>query len=357
MDKILIVEDEKTIRASVAEILSLFDYDVIVAENGKDGYAKSVTEHPDLIICDVMMPEMDGYQLLEELKKDESFETPFIFLTAKVQSDEIRKGMNIGADDYIFKPFKSKDLLNAVRVRLESRKKKERNLIRKTKDLETLVKFMIGHEFKTPMNGIMSMTNLINQNLGDIDEEEFAKFCDYLNVSSNRLLSTFEKVRKFYELQDMESSIILKKDQCNPADMIINIAQTIAEKFNRMDDLEFCSIDDAVLNIKSNLLFSAVYEVIENAFKFSGKQQKVKISAKLNTSLYQITVADNGEKIKAAEISNYQSFQQFNRDKYEQQGLGAGLALAKSIMEQNHGNIIFMDNQPTGIIAIINFKI
>ena len=357
MDKILLVEDEKTIRSSVAEILSLFDYDVVEAENGMDGYAKNLKEKPDLIICDVMMPEMDGYQLLEELKKDESFETPFIFLTAKVQSDDIRKGMSMGADDYIFKPFKSQDLINAVRLRLDNRKKKEKNVIRKTKDLETLVKFMIGHEFKTPMNGIMSMTSFINQNLGVIDDVELAKFCDYLKVSSNRLLSTFEKVRKFYELQEMESIIIRQKDQCNPADMIITISRTIAEKFKRMDDLELGTIEDATLNIKSNLLFSAVYEVIENAFKFSEKNQMVRITSQNNTGIYQISVEDSGNKIRAKELSTYQSFHQFNRDKYEQQGLGAGLALAKSILEQNNGNILFIDNQPNGIIAIINFKI
>ena len=356
MEKILLIEDEKTIRASVAEILSFYNYEVVVAENGKEGFEKCGQENPDLIICDVMMPEMDGYQLLEELKKDESFNTPFIFLTAKVQSDDIRKGMNLGADDYVFKPFKSIDLINTVKVRLEKQKRGVKRLQQRARDLESLVKLMIGHEFNTPMNGIMAMTSFINSNVGKINETEMTNFCEYLNTSTARLQSTFDKVRKLYEVQELEKNILSVKETCDTADLIKSLTESIAAKFKRADDLVLEEIQNTSLTIKSSLLFSAVYEILENAFKFSVKGQPVTVSALSNGSNYQIMISDKGSISSAAELSNYQSFQQFNREKYEQQGLGAGLALSKSILEQNDGSIFFIDNQPNGIIAIINFK-
>lgn len=140
MDKILLVEDETIIRASIAEILRHYEYEVIVAENGKLGLAKALSEKPDLIICDVMMPEMDGFEMLQELRKQPEFDTPFIFLTAKVQADDIRAGMNLGADDYIFKPFKSADLIKAIETRLDKRKLVMKKIEEKTKDLENLIR-------------------------------------------------------------------------------------------------------------------------------------------------------------------------------------------------------------------------
>ena len=101
MYKLLVIEDEKNIRYSIHEILLFSGYEVELAENGLVGLQILKAKKFDLILCDVMMPEMDGFELLETLKKEETFNTPFIFLTAKAQYDDLRTGMNLGADDYI----------------------------------------------------------------------------------------------------------------------------------------------------------------------------------------------------------------------------------------------------------------
>ena len=123
MKKILVIEDEHDIRDSIQEILAFAGYHVILAPNGAAGLMELMRHHYDLIICDVMMPEMDGFSLLATLKKDPSFITPFVFLTAKVQVNDLRNGMNLGADDYLHKPFKSKDLLAAIETRLTKHEK------------------------------------------------------------------------------------------------------------------------------------------------------------------------------------------------------------------------------------------
>ncbi len=120
MKKILLIEDNENIRANTAEILELSNYEVIVAENGKTGLVKAIEHKPDLIICDIMMPELDGYGVLHAVQKNDAIKnTPFIFLTAKTERSDFRKGMELGADDYISKPFSGTELLNAVNSRIK----------------------------------------------------------------------------------------------------------------------------------------------------------------------------------------------------------------------------------------------
>jgi CRP-like cAMP-binding protein len=120
MKKILLIEDNDDVRENTAEILEISNYEVIVAENGKTGVEKALQYLPDLIICDIMMPVLDGYGVLHAIHKNDTVKnTPFIFLTAKTERSDFRKGMELGADDYITKPFSGTELLNAVDSRLK----------------------------------------------------------------------------------------------------------------------------------------------------------------------------------------------------------------------------------------------
>jgi CRP/FNR family transcriptional regulator, cyclic AMP receptor protein len=120
MKKILLIEDNEDVRSNTAEILELSNYEVIVADNGKNGIEKAIQNEPDLIICDIMMPVLDGYGVLHAVHRNEAIKnTPFIFLTAKTERSDVRKGMELGADDYITKPFTGTELLNAVDSRIK----------------------------------------------------------------------------------------------------------------------------------------------------------------------------------------------------------------------------------------------
>ena len=118
--KILLIEDNKEVRENIAEILELSKYQVFTAQNGKEGVELARKNKPDLIICDIMMPVLDGYGVLHLLSKNtDTASIPFIFLTAKADKNDFRKGMGMGADDYITKPFDDTDLLNAIESRLK----------------------------------------------------------------------------------------------------------------------------------------------------------------------------------------------------------------------------------------------
>lgn len=120
MKKILLIEDNVDMRDNIAELLELSGYEMKTANNGKEGVQKAIEFIPDLIICDIMMPELDGYEVLHILSNNPLTETiPFLFLSAKSEGKDMRKGMNLGADDYLTKPFEELDLLNAVETRLK----------------------------------------------------------------------------------------------------------------------------------------------------------------------------------------------------------------------------------------------
>jgi CRP-like cAMP-binding protein/CheY-like chemotaxis protein len=141
MKKILLIEDNLDVRENTEEILLLANYKVVTAANGKIGVELAQREKPDLIICDIMMPELDGYGVLHILSKnDETARIPFIFLTAKTEKSDIRKGMNLGADDYLTKPFDDTDLLNAIEVRLKKHQMQRTNYDANPEGLDNFIK-------------------------------------------------------------------------------------------------------------------------------------------------------------------------------------------------------------------------
>jgi len=145
MKKILLIEDNDDIRNNTAEILELSNYKVIVAENGKIGVEKAIEHTPDLIICDIMMPVLDGYGVLHAVHKNDAIKnTPFIFLTAKTERGDFRKGMELGADDYITKPFNGTELLNAVDSRLKKLDLLKQELIPGLEGLDHLIQTSFG---------------------------------------------------------------------------------------------------------------------------------------------------------------------------------------------------------------------
>lgn len=149
MKKILVIEDQLEVRENIVELLELSNYKVYAGENGKIGVQLATQYQPDLILCDVMMPELDGFGVLRILeRRADTADIPFIFLTAKAEKSDFRKGMNLGADDYITKPFDEVELLDAVEMRLKKGERLKLALAGATPDqkLQTLINEAKGRE-------------------------------------------------------------------------------------------------------------------------------------------------------------------------------------------------------------------
>lgn len=152
MKTVLLIEDNNDIRENMSEILELANYKVLTAPDGKQGVALAIEHVPDIIICDIMMPVLDGYGVIHMLQKNEATcNIPFIFLTAKAERAEIRKGMELGADDYITKPFNGTELLNAIESRLHKAKAAKQNFSPDIAGLNQLITAVGGEEMLTQL--------------------------------------------------------------------------------------------------------------------------------------------------------------------------------------------------------------
>lgn len=195
MKKILIIEDDIPIQQVIADVLENEGFETFTAQNGKDGFKLAKEILPDLIICDVMMPVMDGYEVISTMSKEkETSLIPFIFLSAKVEKDNIRHGMELGADDYLTKPFKIEELLNAVEIRLKKK--------------EILSNFVNGSqekcsEEKVDKDGYLAIKYNGEPKLVKVDSINcITAFADYSNVFTidgkrlivRRLLKEWEKI-------------------------------------------------------------------------------------------------------------------------------------------------------------------
>jgi CRP/FNR family transcriptional regulator, polysaccharide utilization system transcription regulator len=198
MKKILLIEDNQEIRENIAEILDLADYEVLEAENGKIGVDLAKSEHPDLIICDIMMPQLDGYGVLHMLSKNPATAgIPFIFLTAKSEKEDFRKGMNLGADDYLIKPFDDLELLDAVEVRL---KKNEVLRGEFQKSVEGLQEFIQEAKGLEDLNRLISddqKVMFLNKKQHLFMEGSYPKALFFLNKGKIKTYKTNEEGREF----------------------------------------------------------------------------------------------------------------------------------------------------------------
>ena len=221
MTKILVIEDEKGVQDNVIDILQLEGFQVIFADNGLLGVLIARAEHPDLIICDIMMPELDGYGVLEQLRQEPDTSTiPFIFLTAKADNVDLRQGMESGADDYLTKPFTPQELRRAVAVRLEKqaamlekyhhereraqryqRESQERQNIIDTQE-DFLRKVIV--DFRDPLSNI----NIAIQLLANSQDEEVRN--RYLKILREECAKEILMLNQMAQLQDLMSPQNLK---------------------------------------------------------------------------------------------------------------------------------------------------
>ncbi len=206
MNKILIIEDEKNIRDTIKEILELNEYKIATAENGLIGVAKALQFKPDLIICDVMMPEMDGFETLQNIQSiNEISNTPFIFLTAKTETRDFREGMNLGADDFLNKPFKTLELLDVIKFRIEKSNKAKKlykekidNLKEEVNNLQNSINKLSYHNSHILRAPLLKIIGLINYMIEDSEGTPNMKSSalNMLKVTCLELSKATEEVEK-----------------------------------------------------------------------------------------------------------------------------------------------------------------
>ncbi len=332
MKKILVVEDEDAIRENISDALSLNDYQVFIADNGFDGVHLAHEIKPDLILCDIMMPKMDGYQVLKAIKSDEiGVITPFIFISAKGKYEDIRQGMDMGADDYLIKPFLFQDLLNMVSSKLEEAELKQKTYFDKQQDLKAQYGLIQMHELNTPMNGILTSISLLKQMESQFHSVEALELLQIINISSKRLHRYLSNIFFYKQLKDVNYTFY--SEIIGEASIKAAI-ENVSKYYYRTEDLVL-SIENFSIQFDRKLLLALIIELTDNAFKFSKKNDQVLFSLTKTADTIQIRIQQsNSNNFEINEFVNSQPFLQFKKEKKEQAGIGLGLAIVKLISEQ-----------------------
>lgn len=349
MATILVIEDEEVMRESLEELLELEDFSVITAENGDIGYQKAVEYHPDIIISDIAMPVMDGYTLLERLKSNEVTSTiPLIFLSAKADSRDIRNGMQLGADDYITKPFQRKDLFAAINSRLDKVSTISKITETKISEVKEYLATVIPHELRTPLNGILSISQYLIEN-PNVDKKELLWFHQSLNSSAkrlNRLIMNYlyytetEVMKKREELLETHTDVRTE----NVGAVIINVVQQVAKQY-ASENFITTKLVDADIKIDNEYFIKVCEELIDNAFKFSKYGQEVFVSSQIKGDCYHLTIMNQVETLVKIDINKVGAYQQEKRHIFEQQGSGMGLVIVKNIMQIIGGKIEIINSE------------
>lgn len=345
MKKILVIEDTDNVRDNIVEILESEDYEVHSAENGKVGLEMAINIQPDLVLCDIMMPVMDGYETLKEMRKNVVTSTvPFVFLTAKNTRHDQRLGMELGADDYIPKPFTIEELVGAVSMRLkrseEFKEKSEKKLNELTKNMGTPITDVINE----PLKAIVGFSKMLMTEYSTMEKFEMAEFNQLIYKAGMKLNTIVGKSFLYYQLQALELdkeklSIKSNEDTKDFKDLMEPAIQDMALEMKRNDDL-MINLENANLKLPADLLKNAVLEVVENAFLFSPKRSAVRVVGGKENKHYIITVRDEGLGMTQDQITNIGAYKKYQEDLENKSGVGLGLINAKKIAEIFGGNIL-----------------
>lgn len=343
MKKILVIEDDKSIREAISEILSLNDFNVLTAKDGKEGVFKAFEEIPDAIISDIMMPEMDGYEVLKNIRNNKQTENvPFILLTAKVERTDQRMGMNLGADDYITKPFTAKELIGTLNTRLERAEKIKTRVETKVKQLIKEMNDVSVHEFNTPLNGLIGSIDFISKKMDKENDNSYKELLSVMKTSGLRLKRMVDNIYIYKQLtasENMNTSSQFEGGLCSiELEVIESRIIQIEERYQRKGDIE-ANVQTALLNIKSDVLMIIIEELLDNALKFSEKGTKVNIEGKKINGKYEIKITDNGFGFDPKDTGQIDAFVQFERKKLAQQGSGLGLFITSKILALNNGTL------------------
>lgn len=355
MKTILVIEDDPLIRESIQDVLELEGYQILAASNGSMGLQKATEILPDLILCDIAMPEMDGYAVLQQVRQNAVTRAiPFVFLTARTGRADLRYGMNLGADDYVTKPCTAADLLGAITSQFQKQSTVKKQIEDKLNNLRSNIALFLPHEFYTPLNGILGFSELLVQDYATLDRSEIHEIAEAVQASALRLHHLIQNFLLYTKLELLthhpeQLQALQNQVVSNPTAVIQTIATQAAAQANRSADLscQFCGAE--LLSLKLALpeayLRKLVAEVIDNAFKFSEPQTPVVVQTQQQAHQIELRVSNQGRGMTAAQIASVGAYMQFDRQAYEQQGSGLGLIIIKRITELFQGQLQ-IESQP-----------
>lgn len=352
---LLVIDDEPDNFDVIETLLGDGVYHLHYAASGRQAIEFLDSYNPDLILLDVMMPEVDGIEICRQIKSMPKWQaTPVVMVTALTAKSDLANCLNAGADDFISKPVNAIELRARVQSMLRIKQQydsiqalssvQERTIHLLENSLKTLRGNLVSslpHELNTPLNGILSTVIAIEDDLENMEIDELREMLGWIDRSARRLE---QLTKKFLFYLDLE----VKSTQAAQADLlpaifsaeVVKIAITkYAIQFDRQDDLIF-SIQEAETKLSERYLLTMLNELVDNAIKFSPPGTPIKVGSTIVNDMLCFFVSDQGRGMTDQQIAQIGAFMQFDRKRYEQQGMGLGLVLVQKIAEFAGGYLL-----------------
>jgi len=372
--RILIVDDVPKNIQVLGNILMAENYQLSYSQNGKEALAAVKQNDFDLILLDIMMPVVDGYEVCRQLKSDsKTKDIPIIFLTAKVEKESVVKGLKLGAVDYVTKPFYAEELLARVRTHLSLKDKTEQlqsiNVILEQKvaertaqlkeaneKLSTLEKAksdfltIISHEIRTPLNGISGFADILLDSLASTEHEEFIK---YLKLSSDRLVRFSEIALLITQLN--AEKYTFEMIPMNVEKIISSALEEVQEKLGLANiKIEKDFTKDINIITNHNLIQKSLVNILENSIVYSPENGQIFINTSTDNGTINIEICDQGPGFSEEALSKL--FEYFSTDDImHSEGLGLGLAAVKLVMDSHSGSISAKNRGEGGAQVCLTF--
>ena len=362
MHKILVIDDELPLRQLIFAALQPKGYAMVEAENGCLGVQMARSHLPDLILCDVMMPRMDGYATLETLRQDPATAViPCILMTGRPDSAGMRQGMTLGADDYLPKPFTIDELESAVAARLKKQQTIRQVAEKKLADLRSNISLALPHELFTPLSGIIGFAEIISSEPNNLQPSEISEIGRAIHQSAKRLYRLVENFLIYAQIEllagDPQKVEALRQSQTGfVAEVLESRARQQAQEANRVADLVLALVPGSAA-ILEEYLKKIVDELLDNAFKFSEAGTPVQVTSLLTPEGYCISLSDHGHGMSQQHIANVGAYMQFERKFYEQQGSGLGLSISKRLAEIHGGTLSIQSVAGSGTTVTVTLPI
>ena len=336
--RILVIDDEPALLEVLGEVLAERGFATLLAADGATALEIARRERPDLVVCDVNMPQLNGYGVLAGLRAEPQLApTPFIFLTS---DPGMRAGMHSGADDYLMKPVAADDLVAAVEARLRRRAITAGETDRRVDEVRRTVADLLPHELRTPLTAIIGSAELLKACHRTLAPEEVAEVADAILRGAQRLHRMAENYILLADFETRRAAgrpAVETPSRLAGAGDVREAATDAAAGSGRPDDLRL-ALAEVEIPAGVTYLRKVVAELVDNAFRYSAPGAPVTVSLARDGGVA-LAVADRGRGMTAAQVAEVGAFRQFERERFEQQGSGVGLALVRRIVEATGGTL------------------
>ena len=349
--RILIADDEDDLREMIVEILVAEGYEVLEASNGEEAVSIARRSHPALILCDIQMPVLSGFETLERLRKDPGTAAiPFVFLTGQSDRQHMRVGMELGADDYITKPVSADELLNAVQTRFDKVALVQNQTEEKLRELRASISMALPHELRTPLNAILGFAEIIGTDATSLPPDQVSEMAGMIHTSAKRLHRVLENFLLYAQVELLSSDVVkvgqMRLQRTDDIQLLLEAASDqAANRAARKNDLRL-DVAPAAAAIGSQDFMKVISEVLDNGFKFSQPGTTVEVSGRQEGPSYVIRITDHGRGMTAEQIARIGAYVQFDRRLQEQQGAGLGLSIAMRLVEL-YGGTTGLQSEPS----------